>query len=99
MTPMPPEDTRDAEGGDLVQPWLTRMRGGQPVLTLQRASKADLELVGDHVPQALVVHKTNEDVGLELLSSDSADHGLPCSAHSTPLEHGTCQAALTVGFL
>ena len=41
-------------------------------------SKADLELVRDHMPEALIVYRTNEDVSSEGLSSVPTDHGLPC---------------------
>ena len=37
-----------------------------------------LEFVGDHVPQALVVHWADIDVSRELLPCDSTDQALPC---------------------
>ena len=52
--------------------------------------RAYLELVRDHVPQALVVHWTYEDVRRKLLSSNAADHRLACTC---PSKSGTNQAA------
>eukprot|EP00160_Parvularia_atlantis_P019732 Unigene7868_Nuclearia_a/m.24167 Unigene7868_Nuclearia_a/g.24167 ORF Unigene7868_Nuclearia_a/g.24167 Unigene7868_Nuclearia_a/m.24167 type:complete len:339 (-) Unigene7868_Nuclearia_a:1067-2083(-) len=40
------------------------------------AGRADLELVRDHVPQALVVHHAQVDVGVKLGARDAAVHGL-----------------------
>ena len=44
---------------------------------VNRSHAAALELVRDHVPQALIVHHPNEDVHLELEPACAADHGLP----------------------
>ena len=42
-----------------------------------------LELVRHHVPQALIVYRTDEDVGPEGLPSVATDHGLPCTPSNT----------------
>ena len=39
-----------------------------------------LELVRHHVPQALIVHRANVDVGSELLPCHTADQALACTA-------------------
>ena len=47
-----------------------------------KLSKADLELIRDHVPETLIIYRTNEDVSSEGFSSVPTDHRLPCKKNA-----------------
>ena len=64
--------------------WMTKLTwfcsSAHDIAHVQAAQQgmAYLELVSNHVAQALVVHRANEDICSKFLSRHPADHCLPC---------------------